>query len=371
MAPQSRSHESDGNRDAAAWARALDISSEAVQLYQASDVIDLHVDSFIWTRVLGYDLRRRHGRGLLGGRYYSQVDFPRMREACVRGAVWSITTNPLRSAGGRTRAFVRNLDAFRAICSSLEEQVVLVQDVAGYRAARAAGKHAVLLAIQGGNALDRDLDALSALQDGSVVAVTLVHLSRSKLGGSSAAIGRSQGGLTAHGRAYVERLNALRVFVDLAHISRRGFFDALDAHDRSQPLLVSHTGVCGVHPSWRNLDDAQLRAVADTGGVIGVIFHGGYLGGPYWSGGSAAAVVDHIAYIVKTVGEDHAALGSDWDGAIITPRDMPTCLELPRLVQLMLERGFSPECVQKVLGGNFLRALAALRGCAGPLVRVP
>jgi len=66
-------------------------------------------------------------------------------------------------------------------------------------------------------------------------------------------------------------------------------------------------------------------------------------------------------YIIDVIGEDHAALGSDWDGAIITPRDMPTCLELPRLVELMLARGWSGERVQKILGGNFLRALQLLR----------
>ena len=73
-------------------------------------------------------------------------------------------------------------------------------------------------------------------------------------------------------------------------------------------------------------------------------------------------IVDHLMHIVRTVGADHAALGSDWDGAIITPRDMPTCLELPRLVQKLLERGLAPEAIGKLLGGNFVRVLRQLRG---------
>src|SRR5262245_36699119 len=84
--------------DAAALARTLGSSREAADLYLASEVIDLHVDSFIWTRVFGYDLARRHGRGLFGARFYSQVDFPRVREARIGGALWSITTNPYRGA---------------------------------------------------------------------------------------------------------------------------------------------------------------------------------------------------------------------------------------------------------------------------------
>ena len=70
----------------------------------------------------------------------------------------------------------------------------------------------------------------------------------------------------------------------------------------------------------------------------------------------------HLAHIVDTVGEDYASLGSDWDGMIVTPRDMPTCMETPRLVQHMLDRGWSDTRIQKVLGGNFLRVVAALRG---------
>ena len=341
--------------------RALAISREAAELYLASDVIDLHIDSFIWTRIFGYDLTRRHGHGLFGARFYSQVDLPRIREARIGGALWSITTNPLRSAGGRARAFAHNVQRLEQALATVPDDVMLVRDLAGYRAARVAGRHAAFVAIQGGNALDQD-GALDVLADGKVIAVTVMHLSSSSLGRTSSPMGSGARGLTARGRAYVEQLNAMRVFVDLAHVSREGFFDALAVHDRTQPVIVTHTGVRAVHDVWRNLDDEQLRAVADLGGVTGVIFHGGYLNGSYVGGGSANAIVDHIEHIVKTVGDEFVSLGSDWDGLIATPRDMPTCLELPRLVQRMLERGLSPESIQRVLGGNFLRALQQLRG---------
>src|SRR6187399_2995229 len=91
----------DHREDPGAWARELGISREAVELYLASDVIDLHIDSFIWTRIVGYDLTKRHGHGLLGARIYSQVDLPRIREACVTGGTWVITTNPFRGTRGR------------------------------------------------------------------------------------------------------------------------------------------------------------------------------------------------------------------------------------------------------------------------------
>ncbi|MDD9964944.1 MAG: hypothetical protein OXR73_01860, partial [Myxococcales bacterium] len=100
---------SDHRQDPAAWAVALGISREAVELYLASDVIDLHVESYSWARVCGYDLRKRHGRGMFGARYYSQVDLPRLREAQVSGAMWSITANPMGTPGSRLAGFRHGL----------------------------------------------------------------------------------------------------------------------------------------------------------------------------------------------------------------------------------------------------------------------
>ena len=354
----------DHTKDPGAWANDLGISRAAIDVYLASDVIDLHIDSFIWTRIFGYDLTQRHDHGLFGARFYSQSDLPRLREAKVTGGIWVITTNPFRPAVERERVFVDNLAKLKAILESCPADVAIVRNVREYEAARAVGKHAAWIGIQGGNALDLRPESLDLIEDGLVVRVTLVHLSTSSLGGTSSPYGkrrREDEGLSRAGKDYVERLNAKRIFVDLAHISRRGFFDAVAVHDKSQPLIVTHTGIAGAFEHWRNVDDQQLRAIADTGGTVGVMYQSSFLGDPLL-GGRASRIVDHLGHIVDMVGEDYASLGSDWDGAIVTPRDMPTVLELPRIVQIMLDRGFSPERVKKILGKNFLRALALLRG---------
>src|SRR5690606_27696981 len=91
----------DPRTDPAAWARELGISPEAGELSPATDVLDLHLASFIWTRILGYDLRKRHGYGPTGGRYLSMVDLPRVREARLTGGTWVITTNPLQPSSRR------------------------------------------------------------------------------------------------------------------------------------------------------------------------------------------------------------------------------------------------------------------------------
>ena len=356
----------DGAPDASLLASALGVSREAAEVHLASDVIDLHVDTFIWHRIFGYDLTRRHTAGPFPGWFTRQVDLPRLREAGVTGATWVITTNPFRTADDRAHTFVRNLDRLRRVFDGAPEQVTFVRNAAEYRAARAAGRHAAFIGIQGGNALDRNPDgsALDLVPDDAVLRVTLVHLTSSSLGVTSSplsTLGGGDGGLTDAGRAYVRALNRKKIFVDLAHISRRGFFDALAVHDRSQPVLVTHTGVSGVTPHWRNLDDEQLRAVADLGGTVGIMYEASFLGDSKFEG-KVASVMRHLAHVVDTVGEDHASLGSDWDGMIVTPRDMPTCSELPRLTQAMLDRGWKPDRIQKVLGGNFLRVVESLRG---------
>ena len=353
----------DHRADPAGWARELGISREAVEVYLGCESIDLHVDSYIWNRILGYDLRKRHGNGPTGARFLSMVDFPRVREAHLTGAIWVITTNPLRSPEARPGVFLENVRRLQGIFESVADDFQIVRNVREYKAAVAAGKHAAFLGIQGGNALDRDLDALDLIPDDLIVRVTIVHLSSSRIGvTSSPAAGARRGeGLSSFGKDYVRRLDEKRILVDLAHINREGFFDSIAVHDRSLPLIVTHTGVTGVTKHWRNLDDEQLRSIADSGGTIGVMYQSSFLGDSAW-GGRSESVVRHVEHIVNTVGEDHASLGSDWDGAICPPRDLKSPLELPRLVEHMLRRNWSPARIQKIFATNYLRVVEAIRG---------
>lgn len=335
------------------------VSREAMEIHAAAEVVDIHVESFVWTRLLGYRLAARHGGGVLGGRLYSQFDLPRMADGGVDGAVLSIATNPFRRHRRRAQALTTNLQRLMAEVEA-HPGAGVVFDYAGYEQARAAGRRPCFLAVQGGNAIDGGGPIHPAISR-----VTLVHLTNSAVGTTGSPLGRRWGGdrrpgLTAAGRTLVEALDAHRVIVDLAHISRQGFDAALEAHDPSLPAVVSHTGVAAVHPSWRNLDDHQIRAIAATGGVVGIMYHSGFLEDRAMDG-RAAAVVRHVAHVIDAGGEDTAALGSDWDGMIITPRDMPTVAELPVITQRMLEQGWSTERITKVLGANYLRVVRHMR----------
>ncbi len=340
--------------------RRLGVSREALDLCASCDVLDLHVESYVWTRVLRYDIAKRHGRGLLGACFLSQADLPRVAQAGLSGIVKSLATNPLRPRRTRTATLLRNLAELSTAVARAGEGFAIVADHAGYLRARAAGRVAILLGIQGGNALDSREGDLDRVPGNVVHRITLVHLLNSTIGSTSSPLKRSDPGLSPFGRDYVRRMNAKRILVDLAHASPRTFADALEVHDPSLPAIVSHTGVSGVHPHWRNVNDAQIRAIARTGGVVGILYHAPFLGESFLRG-TAAAVAAHVAHAIRVGGDDHVALGSDWDGLIVTPRDMPTVLEWPLLVQRLLERPVPPESIRKVLGANYLRVLHAVR----------
>ncbi len=338
-------------------AAKVSVSREAVALVRSSEVIDLHLESYIPPRLWGYDLSRRHDRHWLGGRFFGHLDFPRALDGGLTGAMWSIATNILRGAKGRRRALAKNVRYLRAALET-QGEIAVVRTYADWRDARKAGLHGAMIAVQGGNALDAAEDA-SELDD--IVRVTIMHLSNSALGTTSSPARFGRGGLTAAGKALVERLDARRVFVDLAHVDRKGFWDAVDVHDRSLPLIVTHTGVTGVKPHWRNIDDEQIRAVAESGGVVGIMFEPGFLrakGMP----NDARMVIAHLEHVIRVGGEDAAALGSDYDGFIIPPPDLRDGFAAYyRLAQHMLEARWSEARIRKVLGGNFLRSFAALR----------
>ncbi len=347
--------------EAAELARRLDVSLEAVALARDAELIDLHLDTFIPVRLWGYDVRLRHGPGLFRGMAFGHLDIPRALDAGLAGGMWSITTNPFRSPEARWKVFQRNLARLLEVVESSAGYLRLVRTTREHREARAAGAHSVFVAVQGGNCFDA-----APLPQGlpkALTRVTLVHLTSSQVGTTSTwplSLLRKQKGLTSKGMELVKHLDHQRIFVDLAHIHPDGFWDAVKVHDRSLPLIDTHTGVAGVTPHWRNLDDRQLRAIADTGGTIGIIFSSNFLGGAHGFR-DERMVMEHVAYVVEHIGEDFVSIGSDFDGAIIPPRGLRSGDSYPRLVQQMLNRGWSDARIRKILGGNFLRALSALR----------
>lgn len=352
-----------------ALAARAGVSREAAALLAECEVIDLHLESFIPPRLWGYDLHRSHAGLPPWGRLFGHLDLPRVHAGGLTGAMWSIATNLLRPRSVRARVLAQNVVALTEALTR-DPRVAIVTDAKAFTAARAQGRHAALIAVQGGNAFEARADAGGVECEfvdpsGAITRVTVVHLSTSSLGGTSSPLRLgAPSGLSDMGRAMVRALDRARVFVDLAHVSQPGFWDAMEAHDRALPAIVTHTGMRAVHDHWRNLDDAQARAIAETGGVIGVMFHAAFLG-PAWgprAARDASAVIAHLEAVIHAAGEDAAALGSDYDGFILPPPDLRDGgLAYVRLVQAMLTAGWREDRIRRVLGQNFLRSFAQLR----------
>jgi len=327
---------------------------EARALHAEFPVLDLHADTAKLMDKLGYDLAARHERPMPKAvNVFGHVDLPRLRDGGVAGQFFSFWTTPYPQRGC-TRSVTRQLDALDRAMAKHPEELRWTRTGADVRAAKAAGQIAALGGIEGGQALEDDLSTIEAFSRRGVRYLGLLHFTANAIGSPAKGRGANPDqGLTGFGRDAVRECERTGVIVDLAHINRRGFMEALEL--ATLPLMVSHTGVLGVHEHWRNIDDAQLRAVADNGGCVGIIFARKYLGSA-----SIDSVVDHLLHVIDVAGPDVPALGSDFDGFVVPPEGLEDISTLPNLTVALSRRGVSTEVLEKILGGNVLRVLDAV-----------
>lgn len=328
------------------------VSDEAKAVHASFPAIDLHADTLMWSRWVGYDLHARHTPPLPMAALGGHVDIPRMREGGMAAQFFGLVSLPLRETGaGVARAVDEQIDALAEAIERRPRALRLVKSAEGIEACEREGQVAALLGIEGAHALEGDLDKLDHFARRGVRYLGLLHFSANQAGFPAYGRGRRDGdGLTAWGKALVERCEAAGVLVDLAHINRQGFLDACAMATR--PPIVSHTGVLGAFEHWRNVGDDQLRAVADKGGCVGVIFCPRFVGGD-----GLEPVVKHIHHILDVVGEDVPALGSDWDGFIVPTRPLRDPTGLPSLTEAMLASGIPERVVGKILRENVMRVL--------------
>jgi len=323
---------------------------DARALHDTVPVLDLHADTAKLMDRLGYDLAGRHPRPPARLNYAGHVDLPRLREGGVAGQFFGLWTVPYPERGCAASVH-RQLDALDAAVRRHPTQIAWAMTPAEIRTAQANGRIAALGGIEGAQALESDPGTIEPFARRGVRYVGLLHFSANALGAPAKGRGADPDrGLSSLGIEMVRELERCGVVVDLAHINRKGFFDAMAV--MRAPPMVTHTGVAGVHAHWRNIDDEQLRAVARKGGCVGIIFAPRYLGGR-----SLEAVVDHLVHIIKVAGEDVPALGSDFDGFVIPPDGLEDVSCLPNLTAALSRRGVPVRVLEKVLGENVLRVL--------------
>ena len=163
-------------------------------------------------------------------------------------------------------------------------------------------------------------------------------------------------GLSAAGRELVQACNRLGILVDLSHLNEAGFWDV--ARLSEAPLVATHSNAHALCASTRNLTDAQLDAIGDSGGVVGVNFAVSFLreDGRQEPDTPLTEIVRHVEYIAERIGVDHVAFGSDFDGAVV-PAELDGVAGLPRLVEALRRAGYGEDELAAVTHGNWLRVL--------------
>ncbi len=328
-------------------------SDEARALHAQYPAIDFHADSLMWSRWVGYDLHKRHDPPLPYAALGGHVDVPRLVEGGFGAQFFGLVSLPIGQRSGLAQVIHEQIDALDRAVTADPERLARVWSAADIRAAKARGAMGALLGIEGAHSLEGEVDNLDRFAKRGVRYLGLCHFSANEACFPAFGRGRrDHEGLTKFGRDVFARCEALDVIVDLAHINKKGFMEVCGA--AKKPVIVSHTGVIGAFKHWRNIDDEQLRAVAKTGGVVGVIFCPKFLGGD-----GIGPVIKHLSHIIDVCGEDTPALGSDWDGFIVPTNDLCDAAHLPLLTDAMLAAGYSEERIGKILHGNAMRVLEA------------
>lgn len=343
------------------------VSPAAQAMHERLIIGDWHADSLLW----GRDLTERASRG--------QVDLPRLAEGNVAVQVFTTVTKspaglnyeqnsaaardditllflaqlrPLRAWRDLTQRALVQAEALAAAEEKAPEALKIIRtraDLAAVLARRAAGERVVgaILGAEGGHALSGEIGNLDKLYDAGFRLIGLTHFFDNALGASLHGEAGRENGLTDFGRAVVRRLVEKRMIIDLAHASPAVAREVLGMVD--VPVVVSHTGIWSHCQTVRNFPDELMKAIADRGGLIGIGF---------WDevtcDDSPSGIAGAIVAAIGLVGEDHVALGSDFDGAVTTRFDVS---ELTALTQALIDKGLEEPAIAKVMGGNMVRFL--------------
>lgn len=265
-----------------------------------------------------------------------------------------VPTEVFRYQGG-LRYTLCLLDKYNQEIKKLHENGI---DVLQVRTAEDAGnvlkhKAATLLAIEEGGAIDASLEALRCLYELGVRAMTLTWSNRNDIadGINEEATGS---GLTLFGKQVVAEMNRLGMLVDVSHISTAGFWSVIETS--AKPIIATHSNAKSLCSHPRNLNDEQIKALAQNGGLAGITFAGQFLEED-WRNACIESVYKHIDYMLNLIGnDDHIGFGSDFDGISHPPYNIQGVQDYKPLIEY-LSKYYSDETINKITHQNVINLL--------------
>ena len=247
----------------------------------------------------------------------------------------------------------RLLTQIEEIVQANSDRVGLAKTADDILRLKAQGKKAILRGIENGYAIGKDLSLLEHFKRRGIVYMTLCHNGDNDI--CDSAKGKAEhGGLSPFGREVVQEMNRLGILVDMSHAAETSFYDALELS--KVPIVCSHSSARALCDHPRNLTDNQMRALAKRGGVAQTTVYNGFLR----KEGQATIIdaVEHLCHAARIMGVEHIGLGTDFDGDGGVP-GLADASEIINFTRHLLKRHFSEQDIRLIMGGNFLRAMAA------------
>lgn len=334
-------------------------SPEAERIHRNSIIVEAHRDMFEMVRLKN-----------MGERYpVINTMLPRLKKGGVTVTFFAICGDAVSHSKGTYRylsAALENIDALRQEAEAANGKIKIILNADDIPSAPSLDTHYFLLSFEGGKPLEGRMEHLRNFYHLGLRAMQITWNLRNDLA-DGIKEEETRGGLTRFGVSVVKEMNRLGMLIDLAHISRAGYFHVLDVAEG--PVCCSHSNCRKLNLHPRTIDDEQIKALAQTGGVIGINAISTQVAE---KNATLDKLVDHISYMADLVGTEHVGLGLDFvknDGALHPDDELFNSGEnkllpeleneedLLNLTDRLLKRGFKEIEITKILGGNFLRVL--------------
>jgi membrane dipeptidase len=303
----------------------------------------------------------RQNRDFLAESEQGHVDLPRAQRGCLGGTFVSIFLSDQKAEMNPVGYSIEEINDYLRICDRSGGQVRAIRTVAELDAALADGAFAGIIHFEGADPISYSLKELRVFYEAGLRSIG-VTWSRPTIFGYGVMFRGPQPekGLTDAGFALVKECNELGVLLDVSHLNPAGFWDLARATEK--PFVATHSSVKAISPHVRNLDDDQIRTIAEKDGTIGINFANAFLRLDMDGTKDDAAldlIVSHFEHIIELVGDSHVSFGTDYDGTSV-PSAVKDSAHLPVILREFKARGWTDDRMERVCHGNFRRVLQAV-----------
>lgn len=327
------------------------------RLWLSEDADPVH--AFIHQRLAGHlDLKRCQKAGFVGGMFaiflppFSYVKQHHPNKLFDQNAT-DFTQQQIE------QICLEQLDLAQTLVQR-SENIKICTSVEDIQRCHVQQKLAIVLHMEGAEALQHNPDLLEVFYQAGLRSIGPLWNRPSRFGhGLNAKFPHSPdtgAGLTMEGKAFLQRCADKKIVVDVSHMNERAFWDSIDI--LQQPIVATHSNAHALCPQARNLTDAQLKAIRDSKGMVGINFDVAFLraDGQRNADTSIDVILDHLDYMMDRLGEEYIGFGSDFDGALIST-ELEDVTGLHKLIERMQQRDYSLKLIEKICQRNWLDAL--------------